>query len=751
MATVTYSFETSIPETLINQTLTGNQSFPSGARLAGGNFLGIWDNQGDIVGRLFDASGAPVGSEFTVNTTTTGAQTNPHVAALADGRSVVVWTDQSGGAGNFQIQAQMLNADGTRSGTEIAISTAYADNQTNGKVTGLADGGWVVTWQDNDGAAADNDVIAQVYNADGTARGSVIEITADNNILPTVAPVTGGFVIVFTKTPDGGGNEELYSQRFDVNGIPDPAGPILLDAGGTINDQAYAVGRADGGFSVAYRDNGWGSGSTDVTLGHWTAGGQLIDWHPANDTDPSTAFVVEPDGAQADPSLTVLANGYFGVSWTNTGGPSVDRAIWSLGDLTPASFSGRFIANSAGALIAAANQSDIDALTGGFLAVLAHDITDTEGGPGGDIKAVVQELVRTTVGDGTNETLTGDILRDTMSGLGGDDTINAGGGNDRVNGGTGNNILDGGPGDDTVLFDFNLTDSSIRFDASGRIVIGSAGGSDTLSHFEHYQFTDGTVTETGDPLVDDLFYYIRNKDVFTFPMDAEAHYNQYGWHEGRDPNGFFSTAGYLGANQDVEAAGLNPLQHYDQYGWHEGRDPAANFDTTLYLLNNPDVAASGVNPLTHYLETGREEGRQAFAAIGPGGQINAQEGFDAEFYLLSNPDVGAAVPAGADAFAFALQHYNQWGWHEGRDPSAFFDTSGYLAAYADVAAAGINPLEHYHDWGWREGRDPSVDFDTSSYLAAYPDVAAANIDPLIHYLQYGVYEGRSSFADGSFS
>ena len=51
-------------------------------------------------------------------------------------------------------------------------------------------------------------------------------------------------------------------------------------------------------------------------------------------------------------------------------------------------------------------------------------------------------------------------------------------------------------------------------------------------------------------------------------------------------------------------------------------------------------------------------------------------------------------------------------------------------------------------FGWHEGRDPSVGFDTTSYLAAYPDVAAAGVNPLVHYLRFGDTEGRSTFADG---
>ncbi len=233
-------------------------------------------------------------------------------------------------------------------------------------------------------------------------------------------------------------------------------------------------------------------------------------------------------------------------------------------------------------------------------------------------------------------------------------------------------------------------------------------------------------------------------DPATFALQ---HYNTFGWHEGRNPDADFNTAAYLNTYTDVRAAGVNPLQHYEQFGWHEGRDPSAQFSTSLYLLHNPDVRAAGIDPLQHYLQFGINEGRAAPAAIGHGGEIGD---FDPHYYLLAYADVAAAVPAGADPNAFALQHYNTFGWHEGRNPNADFSTSGYLNAYTDVRAAGVNPLDHYHTNGWHEGRDPSPQFDTHQYLAHYTDVAAANIDPLQHYLTNGAWENRLTFGDGRF-
>jgi subtilisin-like proprotein convertase family protein len=112
--------------------------------------------------------------------------------------------------------------------------------------------------------------------------------------------------------------------------------------------------------------------------------------------------------------------------------------------------------------------------------------------------------------------------------------------------------------------------------------------------------------------------------------------------------------------------------------------------------------------------------------------------FDKLFYLSRNPDV---FHAGVDPY----EHFQTFGWHEGRDPDALLDVSGYLAINRDVAAAGANPLDHYHQSGWREGRDPSADFDTTLYLIHNPDVAAAGVDPLLHYLDFGKAEGRAAY------
>jgi Ca2+-binding RTX toxin-like protein len=120
------------------------------------------------------------------------------------------------------------------------------------------------------------------------------------------------------------------------------------------------------------------------------------------------------------------------------------------------------------------------------------------------------------------------------------------------------------------------------------------------------------------------------------------------------------------------------------------------------------------------------------------GTVHVDDGnllFDTLFYMRGNLDV---FHVGANA----LQHFNSFGWHEGRNPNEFFDAAWYLMVNPDVRATGQNPLEHYRTTGWREGRDPGPNFDVKFYLLHNPDVAAVGVEPLAHYLMAGRSEGR---------
>ena len=79
----------------------------------------------------------------------------PQITALANGGFVVTWEDNSIGVGGATgdsngsaVKAQVFAANGTRVGSELLVNTATASVQDDPQITALSNGGFVVTWED---------------------------------------------------------------------------------------------------------------------------------------------------------------------------------------------------------------------------------------------------------------------------------------------------------------------------------------------------------------------------------------------------------------------------------------------------------------------------------------------------------------------------------------------------------------------------------------------------------------------------
>ena len=167
------------------------------------------------------------------------------------------------------------------------------------------------------------------------------------------------------------------------------------------------------------------------------------------------------------------------------------------------------------------------------------------------------------------------------------------------------------------------------------------------------------------------------------------------------------------------------------------------------------VAAESGREIDAANDSARTVGQLLDYATDKSAGMLAQE-FDAAFYLAANADVAAS---GVDP----LEHYCSHGWREGRLPISpriapvqvgdedadrialirtEFSERYYLSQNPDVAAAGIDPAEHYYHHGWREGRNPNATFDSLYYLDANPDVRNAGLNPFWHYVVVGRKESR---------
>lgn len=148
-------------ELLVNTNKWGNQNLPVVSALEHGGFVVAWtdasgslgDNSGtSIKARVFDNLGAAIGKEFLVNTETLNCQIRPTIARLTDGGFVIAWSDYSRRGSDLSssgIKARIYSADARPIQNEFLVNTDVEGEQTAASATGLADGNFVVCWQDN--------------------------------------------------------------------------------------------------------------------------------------------------------------------------------------------------------------------------------------------------------------------------------------------------------------------------------------------------------------------------------------------------------------------------------------------------------------------------------------------------------------------------------------------------------------------------------------------------------------------------
>lgn len=76
--------------------------------------------------------------------------------------------------------------------------------------------------------------------------------------------------------------------------------------------------------------------------------------------------------------------------------------------------------------------------------------------------------------------------------------------------------------------------------------------------------------------------------------------------------------------------------------------------------------------------------------------------------------------------------------------SSYFDAKWYIK-HAHDASAQKDPVQHFLDFGWKMGLNPSKLFDVKAYLRANPDIEQAQVNPLFHFERFGKNEGRINF------
>ena len=308
----------------VNSTTANNQSDPTVAMLLDGGFIVTWvDSDADgsdegVFAQRYDAGGNTVGGEFQVNDQHTGIQYKPHVTGLDDGGYVVSWTAYDGSTSNYNLYAQRYDKDGVAAeATEYKVNSENYNQQFDSQVTAMNDGGYLVTWtsygQDGKGWG----VFSQRYDENNLPDGAEFRVNTYETNNQAKSSVTrlddGGYVVVWSSYGQGGLDailrDDIYGQRYDASSNPVGAEFKINSHDADIQRSPVVAATGDGGYIVA-----WASADQDGD--RWGIYAQKFD----DNNDPvGGEFQVntETHAEQYEPAISATENGGVVVTWTS--------------------------------------------------------------------------------------------------------------------------------------------------------------------------------------------------------------------------------------------------------------------------------------------------------------------------------------------------------------------------------------------------------------------------------------------------
>ena len=220
---------------------------PSITALTGGGFAVTWDKTdvgagNSVHGAVLNATGATVGSEFVVNTNADHDQWSSQVAALPGGGFAVVWSDNDNFDPSYSnsIRGQYFDASGAKVGSEFTVVADDPATYGGPSLTVLDDGNIVVGWVEryDDGTDPVIDIPGfQIVDSSGAPVGSAVPVAAvleGTNDKHLAATADGGFVMTWDTIDLTSANPDdklSYAQFFDASGAPIGDAFVLEDPG----------------------------------------------------------------------------------------------------------------------------------------------------------------------------------------------------------------------------------------------------------------------------------------------------------------------------------------------------------------------------------------------------------------------------------------------------------------------------------------------------------------------------------------
>ncbi|MBI3446095.1 MAG: cadherin-like domain-containing protein, partial [Magnetospirillum sp.] len=261
-------------------------------------------------------SGGVVNAEAQANTYTTLDQKFAKVTTLSDGGYVVAWQSNGQDGDTWGIYGQVYNANGTARGSEFRLSNYTAGEETDVSLAATNDGGFVATWEQwgSGGGGQDGSyggVFARHFDSSGTALTGDTQVNVvtvmDQYDAKVTALSNGGYVVTYKV--DDANYSGVWARVYNSS---DSATTTEIQVNQYTNQHQFESDSAqgsDGKILIV-----WQSDTQDTLDGSRGVYGRLMN---TDGTFPGNEFRINTTqaGDQFAPAIAALDSGYV-VVWT---------------------------------------------------------------------------------------------------------------------------------------------------------------------------------------------------------------------------------------------------------------------------------------------------------------------------------------------------------------------------------------------------------------------------------------------------
>lgn len=246
----------------------------------------------------------------------------PVVSELADGGFIIVWYSAyyQNGAINSHVLAQIYNADGSARGDTFTVNDSTVGLIREIDVTGLSGGGFTIAWSISSGRTA---VFSKQYDENGLATAANIQVSPDENgnfqNPSLISTDDGGYILTYDSYQNNG---DAIAQVYDANGQIINMVTVGSDvSAGSYQKNPDVIMLSDGTLMVVWEQYNNTTNSKAIMGQHFDA--QLNPL--GREFQISTATTL----FQSDAVITALDGGGFAVAWVESD-PNANSTAYSI-------------------------------------------------------------------------------------------------------------------------------------------------------------------------------------------------------------------------------------------------------------------------------------------------------------------------------------------------------------------------------------------------------------------------------------